>query len=220
MTAASVRAVRGFPPASDFPARRAVAGTLGDADVARGLQAGDEDCLAEAYARTSPLVYTVALRALGDVGDAQDLTQLVFVAAWRGRAGYDPAKASLAGWLLGITRHKVADAWAARERQRRVDVAQAEAGLRTDPAPEIDAVADRVLLADELARLGEPAGQVLALAFYRGLTHQDISERLGLPLGTVKSTIRRGLRRLRDRLAEDGLTEGGSTEGRGNSAAP
>lgn len=172
-----------------------------DAEVARGLQAGDEDCLAGAYERFGALVHTVALRALRDPTDAEDVTQAVFVAAWRGRASYDPQRAALAGWLVGITRHKVADAWAARARQRQADAATAVAA-RPSTEPAVDAVTDQVVIADELARLGEPAGRILTMAFYRDMTHREISEVLDLPLGTVKSTIRRGLLRLRDRLAD------------------
>lgn len=169
-------------------------GPLGEA-----FRAGDERALAEAYARWSSLVYTIAVRSLGDRGEAEDVTQKVFIKAWNGRANFQPSRSRLPGWLVGITRHTVADAHEARSRRRRVE----EAVLGELPVGQADGsmdVADRVMMSDELRRLDPVPRQIMRLAFYDDLTHTQIADNLGMPLGTVKSHIRRSLTRLRTRL--------------------
>jgi RNA polymerase sigma-70 factor (ECF subfamily) len=175
-----------------------------DAEVAARLKEGDEAALAEAYQRFSSLIFTIAFRSIGDRLDAEDVTQQVFVAAWQARAQYNEASGTLAGWLIGIARHKITDRQRGSERERKSQ----QAALKVvdpiiKPVDDVDRVADRVVLADELAKLGQPQRNIIELAFYEDLTHVQIADRLGLPLGTVKSHLRRSLDRLRTRLEVD-----------------
>ncbi len=174
-------------------------------ELARRFRLGEGAALEEAYDRHARLVYSLALRALAAHHDAEDVTQQVFVRAWRGRAGLDPGRGSLGGWLVGITRRQIAERFAARARDRDlVDRAGrvAQQGVLGDaPADVVDAV----VVADEIERLPTPQKAVVRLAFFADLTHQQISEATGLPLGTVKSHLRRGLERLRRRWELDGV---------------
>ncbi len=176
-------------------------------DLAVRLRDGSREALAEAYREWSALVHTLALRSLGNHHDAEDVTQQVFVAAWRSRHTLRPERGTVAGWLVGITRHTVADQHARRARQARDAAAvAAHAGPEALATPPDDQLAARLVLHDELGRLGEPRGTVVRMAFLEDLTHEQISERLDLPLGTVKSHVRRGLTRLRTRLEEVGTS--------------
>lgn len=167
------------------------------------FRAGHEEALGEVYDRWASLVHSYALRALQDTHDAEDVTQQVFVAAWRSRHTLRPERGSVAGWLVGITRHTIADMHAKRARQARDAAAVAAHELPQEhaAAPD-DQLAARLVLHDELGRLGEPRGTVVRMAFLEDLTHEEIARRLELPLGTVKSHVRRGLTRLRTRLEE------------------
>ncbi|WP_405558201.1 sigma-70 family RNA polymerase sigma factor [Streptomyces sp. NBC_01171] len=172
-----------------------------DEELARGLVAGDEDCLAAVYRRWSSLVYALARRALGNAAEAEDVTQQVFLGVWRGRAGYRPDRGPLGGWIVGITRRKIFDALAARARRGELVAAAAASLSRTalgsETAADPETVLDRVLVRRELGRLPAAQRRVLYLAFYEDLTQPQIAARTGWPLGTVKSHARRGLHRLR-----------------------
>jgi RNA polymerase sigma factor (sigma-70 family) len=177
-----------------------------DDEVARRFALGDEQALAWAYERWAAQIHGMAVRAFGPGPDAEDVTQQVFVSAWTGRGGFRRDAGPLPAWLVGICRHKIADTWAKRDRQRRsIEAATVEAQAAPASTPTFDsAVADRVLLLDELDRLGQPQRGIIELAFFEDLTHVQIAERTGIPLGTVKSHIRRSLERLRTRLEVDG----------------
>ena len=180
-----------------------VDGDLAAADrLALGFAAGDPACLEEAYRRWSPLVHTLAQQELRRTADAEDVTQQVFVSAWRSRADFSPGRGSLAGWLVGITRHRLLDHHRRRQRQERL-ATTLEAEAAVGPAPSAhDHDLERLVLAAEIQQLPDPRGRILRMAFWEGYTHQQIADELQLPLGTVKSHARRALLHLRDRLKE------------------
>ncbi|MGW0860384.1 sigma-70 family RNA polymerase sigma factor [Streptomyces sp. NPDC002690] len=171
------------------------------AELADGLLRGDAESFARIFHRWGTLVHTLAARSLGDAREAEDVTQQVFLAAWRGRAGYRPERGPLPGWLVGITRRKIADALAARTRRGEVATASAaREQVHGAGAAGPEAVLDRVLIVQELGKLPSVQRHILCMAFFDDLTQVQIAERTGLPLGTVKSHARRGLTRMRRSL--------------------
>jgi RNA polymerase sigma-70 factor (ECF subfamily) len=168
-----------------------------DEQLARAFADGADDALRQVYERHGSLVYSYCRRAVG-ADLAADAAQEVFLAAWRSRQHFDPDRGSLAGWLMGIARFKVVDQMRARGRQPVPSEHPPEpaSGLPTD----LDRVADRMLVDGALAQLPERVRGVLELAFLGDHTHAEIAEKTGIPLGTVKSDIRRGLARLRAEL--------------------
>jgi RNA polymerase sigma-70 factor (ECF subfamily) len=175
-----------------------------DDPLAEAFRTGEPAALRQVYQRFGGAVFHLALRTLNSGADAEDVTQATFVAAWQGRETFDPDRGSLLGWVMAIGRRKVIDRLRVTAREHRVRDA-----VRALPAPATadagpDRVVDRLVLADELARLPAEQRRVLELAFYDDLTHVQVAAVTGLPLGTVKSHLRRGMARLRQRLEVDG----------------
>lgn len=157
---------------------------------------GEAD-LAQVYKVHGSLVYGICRKTLSESG-AVEVTQDVFVSAWKARDQFDPSRGSLSAWLVGIAKRRIIDHL---RRERRHSDARADA---TESAPELDTdverVADRMTVAHALSSLPERPRRAITLAYVHGLTHNEIAERTGLPLGTIKSDIRRGLLTLRDHL--------------------
>ena len=171
--------------------------------LAARLVSGDESALEEIFDRWSALIHTFALRALRDAHDAEDVTQQVFVAVWRSRHTLTPSSSALPAWLIGIARHKVADARASRAR----DAARVAAVVAL-PDPE-EATGDqsaevvlteRLVVRQAVEELPDPRRTILFLSFWEERSHTEIAEVVDLPLGTVKSHVRRGLIQLHQTL--------------------
>jgi RNA polymerase sigma-70 factor (ECF subfamily) len=170
--------------------------------LAARLVDGDETALEEVYDRWSALVHTYALRALRDSHDAEDVTQQVFVAAWRSRHTLTPSPSALPAWLVGIARHKIADLRAARARDAdRLAAVVSLPGVHDDAVQAADdEIAERLVVRQAVEDLPDPRRTIVFLAFWEERSHAEIAEKVGLPLGTVKSHVRRGLMKLHQQL--------------------
>jgi len=177
-----------------------------EAALSRRFVAGDETALAEVYRRWSPVIFTLALRSLGDRGDAEDVTQRTFVSAWTSRAGYDASKAKLSTWLVAIARRRIADTHESRAKIRAIQAEMERFTSPDDLIREPPDLSESLLVANEMQQLEPDAQAVMRLAFFDDLTHDEISRRLDMPLGTVKSHIRRSLTRMRNRLEASHVT--------------
>lgn len=169
---------------------------LAERRIAVGLLEGDRDALAEAFSRWGGMIHALCTQKAGrDAAD--DLTQQVFVEAWRTRSSFDPQRGVVPGWLVGIARN-VTNRSFRGVREIPSDSATTD---HHDPEPaRDDAVADRLLVAQALSDLPEAQRTTLQLTFWEGLTQSQVAAHLGLPLGTVKSHQRRGMQRLRQIL--------------------
>lgn len=180
---------------SDSPERDSA-----DALVAERWVAGDDDALRLAYEQFGALVFTYCTRSLRDRAAAADCVQETFLSAWRSRERFDPTRGAFGAWLLGIARYRVLDAY---RKVARTPVPTVDADLETigdSQDSSADHLADQLLAARALDTLQPRARQVVELAFFSDLTHIEIATRLDMPLGTVKSDLRRGLETMRHEL--------------------
>ena len=176
---------------------------IADNDLLRAVARGDESALAAIYDRYRLILFGLILRILNDRQDAEDVLQEVFLQVWRRAGDFDEARGRAFTWLVTIARSRALDRLrAAGSRTRRAEEAAQE------PADEVgDAALDALnaeksaMVRNALAELTEEQRKVLLLAYFEGLTQTEIAERLGDPLGTVKTRIRSGLIRLRELLA-------------------
>lgn len=173
----------------------------------------DERALEDLYARYSGPLYGLAYQVTRSERFAQDVVQEVFVAVWRDAARFDPTRGALGPWLFSLARHKAIDLVRRESNVRRhtvdVDLSFEEAPDDVDREAWLNLRRDRVRAA--VAELPDIQREALELAFFSGLTHVEVAERLGIPLGTAKTRIRTALLRLRDRLG-DSLSESESSD--------
>ncbi len=193
---------------SDLPATSPMVagGPDTDAELVAGFRDGDDAALRVAYDRYGGMIFRIGMLRLGDYHLAEELVQEVFVRAWKGRAGFDPARGSLTAWLLGIARRLIADHYAGADKDRRVRMAAERAAPPVTEDRNTDRVVDQVIVGQQVNRLPEQQRIVVRLAFFADLSHSQIAETTGMPLGTVKSHIRRALIQLRKVWEVDGAT--------------
>jgi RNA polymerase sigma-70 factor (ECF subfamily) len=188
-----------------------------DADLLRRVRVGERDALDALYDRFRRPAFALARRILGDDGMAEDVLQEVFLSVWREPARFDRARGSVASWILALVHHKAVDAVRREESQRRRRaLAEDELALDAPTATrtvEDDAwsrvVAEQVRTA--LGTLSDTQREALTLAYYGGYTQREVAALTGAPLGTVKTRMLAGMRRLREELG--GAVDGAAEEG-------
>ncbi len=169
-----------------------------DAELLHRIAEHDTESLRALYDRYGTILFGMVYRMLGDRQLAEDCIQEVFVTAWRNAGRYDSRRASVTTWLFAIARNKAVDALRSRSRRRADPLPEDWSSDESPDAAEIAAAAEHSeSIAAALAELSEPQREVLSLAYFEGLTHAEISERLAVPLGTVKGRIRLALERMR-----------------------
>jgi RNA polymerase sigma-70 factor, ECF subfamily len=178
-----------------------------DAELMRRIASGEKQALAELYDRFSGPLYGTALRILRDDAEAQDVVHDTFVALWEKAATFDTERGSAFAWAITLVRHRAIDR--SRMRRRRAELLAAstpeDLGLSDAPGGGADLSAERGDDAQRVraavANLPAEQKRALELAFFGGLTQEQIAQTLQEPLGTVKARIRRGLLKLRESLA-------------------
>ncbi len=191
-----------------------------DARLVEAVVAGSEDALATLYDRHAGAVYATAVRSISDRSIAEDIVQETFLTLWNRAEQFDPMRGSLAAWLFTIARNRAVDRMRASGRRPGVvSISAARIGDETDaatlervartgevvgsaspergPEGELAGVELRAELQQALSSMVEPERQVLLLAYRDELTQREIADRLGWPLGTVKTRTRRALAKLR-----------------------
>jgi RNA polymerase sigma-70 factor (ECF subfamily) len=170
-------------------------GASADAALVSAIRAGDPGAMALLYDRYGSVVYSVALRVLGDTGSAEDVLQEVFMQLWRNPNAFDASRGNLAPWLAVIARNRAIDS--IRKRHPETDIADVVISVEPDMAG--DAERGRAMEKVRGALSSMPAAQrsALEMAYFEGLSHSEIAAKTGEPLGTIKTRIRSGLLSLR-----------------------
>ena len=166
-----------------------------DGALVASIRAGNQDAMAQLYARYSSVVYAVALRVLTDAAAAEDVLQEVFMQLWRNPGAFDAGRGNLAPWLAVIARNRAVD----QLRKRRPQTEISETIVSVEPDLAGDADRGRAMEKVRAALTEMPAAQrsSLEMAYFQGYSHSEISEKTGEPLGTIKTRIRTGLMLLR-----------------------
>jgi RNA polymerase sigma-70 factor (ECF subfamily) len=162
----------------------------------------DERGLSALYDETSAIVYGLTLRILRDPADAEEVTLDVYSQAWRNAPTFDRSRGKVTTWLLLMARSRAIDRLRSRQRQREdpLDIAPEIASQSGGPEESTFIRERRTIVAAALAKLPGEQRKLIELAFFYGLSHTELAEKLGQPLGTVKTRIRAGMLRLREEL--------------------
>ena len=188
------------------PARGFIVSTLADPELFARIAEGDRDAFGLLYDRYAQVLFGFCLRILRDARDAEDVLQETFVQAWRDARRFDATRASVKTWLFTIARSRALDRWRSRRSVEQRFSAAGDESLDRAGASEggQEAAALRDYVSRCMGRLSANEQAVLRLAYFDGFTQEEIAERLGEPLGTVKSRTRSGLAKLKAIAAGEG----------------
>lgn len=170
-----------------------------DAATVSAIRSGDENGMASLYDRYSAVVYSVALRVLGDTGAAEDVLQEVFMQLWRNPGLFDSSRGGLGPWLAVIARNRAIDGL--RKRRPETDIADVVVAVEPDMAGDAERARAMEKVRGTLGAMPSAQRQALEMAYFEGLSHSEISAKTGEPLGTIKTRIRAGLLALRKAFA-------------------
>jgi len=173
---------------------------------------GNSEALSQLYKETVSLLLGLAMRMLGDQNDAEEVVLEVYEQVWKNARSYDPARSRVLWWMTMMTRSRALDRMRASKRRVTMEVPFPETFDAADAEPDPHSLfaysQERRRIRSAMRELSPEQRQALELAFYSGLSHSEISERLGTPLGTIKSRIRSALKSLRYALEEPGSMAG------------
>lgn len=182
--------------------------SLSDEEILRRIALGDEEALGMLYDRFGKVAFALACRVLEDGGTAEDVVQEAFVKIWRRAPSFDGSRGNARTWILAIVHHQAIDVCRSRRSLPATQATYDVEWLSSDAEHVWHAVAaraDQETIKKALASLPDEQRQAIEMAYFGGYTHREISERLAVPLGTVKGRIRIGMEKLRDLLMDQRL---------------
>ena len=177
----------------------AEANAMTDLALVTAIRSGDQGAMAALYDRYSSIVYSVALRVLQDTGTAEDVLQDIFMQLWRNPGSFDASRGNMAAWLAVIARNRAIDVL--RRRRPQDDIEEVVVSVEPDMASDAERARAMDKIRGAMETMPTPQRSALELAYFEGLTHAEIAEKTGEPLGTIKTRIRAGLLSLRKVLA-------------------
>jgi len=184
------------------PISRMLVRQRSDEELLEAIAAGDESALGALYDRFGRVAYGVAVRILRDRALAEDAVQEAFLAVWRSAESYRRERAKPATWILTLVHRRAVDLVRREDRGRGDPLDEAPEAAGGAVPDEADLREQRTAVQKALLRLPTEQRQALELAYYGGYTQSELAERLGVPLGTIKSRMFAGLTRLRELVPE------------------
>jgi RNA polymerase sigma-70 factor (ECF subfamily) len=183
-----------------------MASKLNEKDLVRRLQSKDKSVVEVIYDAYAPSLYGIALRIVRSEAIAQDVVQETFIKVWKNAPAYDNRKGTLFTWLLNITRNGAIDKTRSAAFRRKQKGVPFDEHLKNSHQLSTAQNTDHIGLKSFVAQLENKYREVIELAYFQGYTQQEIADHLELPVGTVKSRVRIGLRELKKIFSEPGLT--------------